>query len=317
MQAKQIQGEIYAQLKDISGLNWIQKEYLNQYSKLPTKQKEVVIETLLEHQRRGNFVRVYPTKNSDFYDCFLSHNKSNQQALYHFLYSEVFLSFKDATNTKNLFNGWQTECDSGSRRKPRGSGLAIYAENNGSKIAKELLYEYFSRVLALLREARVARFSDCQEMQEILGKLSLVLKDDCLRFDEDLDEDSPKSKREECGESRPGSNAEIQSKERRSTLGTKAAVGSEQERAESAQEKAPVRRGSQVPTLEAVIGKLTEKNKKIHQYVRKIALLELRKQAQRTTVAYSNVPYGDIPVSESKIKAYLSGSSQKILQQCQ
>ena len=34
--------------------------------------KEIVIETMLEYQRRGNFVRMYPTKNSDYYDCFLS-----------------------------------------------------------------------------------------------------------------------------------------------------------------------------------------------------------------------------------------------------
>jgi hypothetical protein len=27
---------------------------------------------LLENQRRGNFVRIYPTKNSDYYDCFVS-----------------------------------------------------------------------------------------------------------------------------------------------------------------------------------------------------------------------------------------------------
>lgn len=86
--------------------------------------------------------------------------------------------------------GLSLECDSGLRRKHRGSGLAIYAENNGSKIAKELLYEYFTRVIALLKEARVARFRDCPEMLEILDKLSIIMKDDCLCFDEDLDDEA-------------------------------------------------------------------------------------------------------------------------------
>jgi hypothetical protein len=69
---------------------------------LSSRQKEIIIETILENNRRGNFVRVYPTKNSDFYDCFLT-QKQNQQVVYQFLYSEVFFSFKDAIKTKNIF----------------------------------------------------------------------------------------------------------------------------------------------------------------------------------------------------------------------
>jgi len=75
---KQIQQEIYQKIKNIDEINWIQKEYLNQFLQLSSKQREIIIETILENQRRGNFVRIYPTKNSDFYDCFLSHNKTNQ-----------------------------------------------------------------------------------------------------------------------------------------------------------------------------------------------------------------------------------------------
>jgi hypothetical protein len=36
----------------------------------------------------------------------------------------------------------------------------------------------------------------------------------------------------------------------------------------------------------------------------------------RETVGYSQVAMSDIEVPEGKIKAYLSGSSSKILQQC-
>lgn len=37
----------------------------------------------------------------------------------------------------------------------------------------------------------------------------------------------------------------------------------------------------------------------------------------RETVGYSQVAMSDIEVPDGKIKAYLSGSSSKILQQCQ
>ena len=74
-QLVQIQEQIYSQIKNMEGLTWIQKEYLNQFLQLNSKHREMIIEAILENQRRGNFVRIYPTKNSDFYDCFLSQNK--------------------------------------------------------------------------------------------------------------------------------------------------------------------------------------------------------------------------------------------------
>ena len=39
-------------------------------------------------------MRVYPCKNSDFYDCFLT-QKQNQQTVYQILFSDIFMSFKD------------------------------------------------------------------------------------------------------------------------------------------------------------------------------------------------------------------------------
>ena len=59
--------------------NLDQKDYLKSFITMPPKMKEIVIETMLEYQRRGNFVRMYPTKNSDYYDCFLSQNRQTQQ----------------------------------------------------------------------------------------------------------------------------------------------------------------------------------------------------------------------------------------------
>ena len=49
-------------------------------------------------------MRIYPSKHSDCYDCFLSTNRLTQQTLYQFLYSEVFPSFKDVHKTRPLFD---------------------------------------------------------------------------------------------------------------------------------------------------------------------------------------------------------------------
>jgi len=59
---------------------------------------------MLEHQRRGHFVRIYPTKNSDYYDCFLSQSRQTQQQLYYALYSDCFNSFKDLRQSSNFLN---------------------------------------------------------------------------------------------------------------------------------------------------------------------------------------------------------------------
>jgi hypothetical protein len=85
-------------------MNLEQKEYVKNFIEQPQKIKEIVIETMLEQQRRGNFVRIYPTKNSDYYDCFLSQNRQTQQQLYYTLFSNVFTSFKDLTKSSNFLN---------------------------------------------------------------------------------------------------------------------------------------------------------------------------------------------------------------------
>ena len=81
-----------------------QKEFIKTFIWMPPKMKEIVVETMLEHKRRGNFCRIYPTKNSDYYDCFLSVNAQCQQQLYYALYSKVFPSFKDLAKSSNFLN---------------------------------------------------------------------------------------------------------------------------------------------------------------------------------------------------------------------
>jgi hypothetical protein len=65
----------------------------------PAKQRELIVETLLESQRHENFLRIYPTKNSDFYDFFLQGNKTTAQSVYNFIFSDSFRAIEWAEIT--------------------------------------------------------------------------------------------------------------------------------------------------------------------------------------------------------------------------
>lgn len=101
---------------------------------------------MLENQRRGNFVRIYPTKNSDYYDCFLSGNKQIQQTVYYYLYSEVFPSFKNFS--KQVFTLEKMEK---AQRKSQVDSSKFHRSDN-RRIARELLLEYLRRVLAMVEK---------------------------------------------------------------------------------------------------------------------------------------------------------------------
>jgi hypothetical protein len=75
VETSEIIRDLYKQVKSESGLSWVQKEFLNHFIQTPSKQRQIIIETMLEYKRKGNFIRIYPSKNSDFYDCFISQNK--------------------------------------------------------------------------------------------------------------------------------------------------------------------------------------------------------------------------------------------------
>ena len=66
--------------------------------------------------------------------------------------------------------------------------------------------------------------------------------------------------------------------------------------------------------IENMISKLKSKGKEIQTYLRKMAEIELRKQILNNTVGYSQLAMSNLAVPEAQIKAYLNGSSQKILQ---
>merc|ERR1712176_1698459 len=115
-------------------LNPEQKEYVKTFIAMPPKMKDIVIETMLENQRRGNFVRIYPTKHSDYYDCFLSQNRQCQQQLYYALFSDVFPSFKDLTKSSNFLNYEQLITQIlNSERSLNGRSAGTNAQRNGQK----------------------------------------------------------------------------------------------------------------------------------------------------------------------------------------
>ncbi len=55
------------------------------------KSKDIILETMAEYQRRGNFFRIFPAKNSDCYDAFFSGPRPYNKMVYRVLYSDEVL----------------------------------------------------------------------------------------------------------------------------------------------------------------------------------------------------------------------------------
>lgn len=53
--------------------------------------KEYIRETVNEYQRRGNFIRIYPAKNSDIYDQFFMSARPYNKVLYKVLFTDEIL----------------------------------------------------------------------------------------------------------------------------------------------------------------------------------------------------------------------------------
>lgn len=50
--------------------------------------KEYIRETLQEHQRKGNFIRIYPAKSSDMYDSFFNGARPFNKLVYKALFTD-------------------------------------------------------------------------------------------------------------------------------------------------------------------------------------------------------------------------------------
>lgn len=53
-----------------------------------TKFKEILRDTLEEYKRRGHFIRIYPSRGTDYYDAYMDPVKIVNRYIYQFLYSE-------------------------------------------------------------------------------------------------------------------------------------------------------------------------------------------------------------------------------------
>jgi hypothetical protein len=52
------------------------------------KYKEYIKETILENQRRGYYLRIYPARGSDMYDPFFQHPRPYNKIIYKVLFSD-------------------------------------------------------------------------------------------------------------------------------------------------------------------------------------------------------------------------------------
>ena len=53
--------------------------------------REYVRETQAEFLRKGNFVRIFPAKNTDIYDCFFNGPRPYNKLVYKALYTDEIL----------------------------------------------------------------------------------------------------------------------------------------------------------------------------------------------------------------------------------
>jgi hypothetical protein len=53
--------------------------------------RDFVRETQAEYLRRGNFVRIYPAKNSDIYDCFFNGPRPYNKLVYKAIYTDEIM----------------------------------------------------------------------------------------------------------------------------------------------------------------------------------------------------------------------------------
>lgn len=53
--------------------------------------RDYVRETLAENLRKGNFVRIYPAKNTDIYDCFFNGPRPYNKIVYKVLYTDEIM----------------------------------------------------------------------------------------------------------------------------------------------------------------------------------------------------------------------------------
>ena len=52
------------------------------------RNKDIIRETLMEYERKGEFVRIYPARGAQYYEKFLHHQKPIQRFIHKFLFED-------------------------------------------------------------------------------------------------------------------------------------------------------------------------------------------------------------------------------------
>jgi hypothetical protein len=64
------------------------KGLCDKISQISSKNKTMIKDTLIEDQRKGNFIRIYPCKDSDIYDQYFTSARPSNKIMFKYLYGE-------------------------------------------------------------------------------------------------------------------------------------------------------------------------------------------------------------------------------------
>jgi hypothetical protein len=64
--------------------------------------REILLESIAEYQRKGNYVRIFPAKGSDIYDTYFVTPRSSNRLLYRCLYTDDLMTLPDHHTQEKL-----------------------------------------------------------------------------------------------------------------------------------------------------------------------------------------------------------------------
>lgn len=74
------------------------RTFCEKLSQVSSKNRTMVRDTLVEDSRKGNFIRIYPNKNSDFYDQYFITPRVSNKVLYKFLFTDELIVWEVPRN---------------------------------------------------------------------------------------------------------------------------------------------------------------------------------------------------------------------------
>jgi hypothetical protein len=75
--------------------------------------KDYIREVLAENSRKGNFIRIYPAKNTDIYDCFFASPRPYNKLVYKVLYTDEVMKCAQPKPTNDMKLGYKMDIPPG------------------------------------------------------------------------------------------------------------------------------------------------------------------------------------------------------------